>query len=82
MGREDMADGSSRGAQYTQPLDPTAAKTAEDAAVRTWREDAGAAVTQTQQAIDANLTLFRLGCVLTMIGSVAACVKLSGVVRR
>lgn len=83
MGREDTAaaaavDGST---QSTQPQDPMNVKRAEHAAGGSWRKDAGQVVTQTQQAIDANLTLFRLGCVLTMVGSVAAGVKLSGVVR-
>lgn len=71
MGREKDTGG---------PTQAQDAKAIENATDGSWREDAGAVVTQTQQAIDANLALFRVGCVLTMVSSVAAGVKLSGVV--
>ncbi|TMW60896.1 hypothetical protein Poli38472_000938 [Pythium oligandrum] len=47
-----------------------------------WRKELGRGVVQLQQAVDANLSLFRVGCVLVMAGSAYAAISLSGLLHR
>ncbi|KAF1317764.1 hypothetical protein FI667_g14549, partial [Globisporangium splendens] len=49
---------------------------------RDWRRWLGRHVGATGQTIDANLTIFRIGCLLTMAGSVVAVMRFSGVFQR
>lgn len=46
-----------------------------------WRRWLGKHVRETGSTIDANLTLFRVGCLLATVGSVAVAVRFSGAVR-
>ncbi|RLN92451.1 hypothetical protein BBJ28_00011526 [Nothophytophthora sp. Chile5] len=48
---------------------------------RDLRREVGKLVVDTQQTIDSHLTLFRVGCILTVVGSLAAAIRLSGLVR-
>ncbi|DAZ96550.1 TPA: hypothetical protein N0F65_011227 [Lagenidium giganteum] len=47
-----------------------------------WRTVWGGRMTSVRQAADANLSLFRLGCIVTMVGSAAVVVRYSGVFQR
>lgn len=45
-----------------------------------WRRWMGKQTRETGSAIDSNLSLFRVGCLLTMVGSIAAVARFSGAV--
>lgn len=62
------------------PAPAPAAQNADEDRADELRQRLGANVTASQQLIDANLTLFRVGCVLTMVSSAVAAVRFSGLV--
>ncbi|GAB9467770.1 hypothetical protein Gpo141_00005105 [Globisporangium polare] len=47
-----------------------------------WRRWLGQQTRETGSAIDSNLSLFRVGCLLTMVGSIAAVARFSGAFQR